>query len=178
MRRGLTPAVVGAVSELFQGDLDFGRHVLERLERDELGSAVALEPFDYGAIAVVQRLEELAPELLVLVGATGRGDRAPGTLQRREVKPLTLPRAVVGQAVAEAVTGYVTMDLLIEVASGLGALPVRTVAIELQPIQAGPCVELSPRAQAAVGEATELVREELGWLQPSPVSPASSAPSA
>ena len=176
VRRGLS-AVVGAVSQLYQGDWDFGRHVLERLAAEDLGPMVALEQFDFGAIAVVQRLEELAPQLLVLVGTAERHG-APGAVRRRRVRPMRLPRVVVGQAVAEAVTGYVTLDLLLEVASGLGALPARTVAIELEPARGGPCEELSPQAEAALDEAAALVREELVQLQPIGSGSRSSTPSA
>ena len=75
--RGRLTVVVGAVSQLYQGDLDFGRIALERLSEAGLGAGVALEPFDYGAVAVVQRLQELRPRALVLLGAQARG-RRPG----------------------------------------------------------------------------------------------------
>jgi hydrogenase maturation protease len=177
VRRGLSTAVVGGVSQLYQGDWDFGRRVLEVLATANLAPTVALEHFDYGAVAVVQRLGELAPDLLILVGAAERG-QPPGSMTRRVVQPLRLPRSVVGQAVAEAVTGYVTMDLLLEVASGLGALPARTVVIELEPARGGPCEELSPLAQAALDEAVALVRAELVPLQLSGSGTRSSTPSA
>lgn len=173
--RGGRLAVVGAVSQLYQGDWDFGRHLLARLEAADLGADVALEPFDYGAVAVVQRLEELAPSLLVLVGTAERR-RSPGTVTRRCLRPLEMPPSAVGQAVADAVVGHVTLDLLVEVASGLGALPADAVAIELEPARGGPCEELSPQGEAALDEAIALVRGELARVQ----SPAagSSAPTA
>ncbi len=174
MRRGLT-AVVGGVSQLYQGDLHFGRAVLERLEAEGAPADVAFEHFDYGAVAVVQRLEELRPKLLVLVGAVDRG-RPPGALSRRAVEPQTLAPAIVRQAVAEAVTGYVTMDLLLEVATGLGALPAQTVAIEFEPVRAGPQPEMSSAGQAAVDEAVWLVRAELKRAQSTARSPARAGP--
>jgi hypothetical protein len=64
--------------------------------------------------------------------------------------------------VAEALTGYVSIDLLLEVASGLGALPGRTVTVEVEPARLDPCDRLSPQAEAGLEQALELVRAEVG----------------
>jgi hydrogenase maturation protease len=152
--------LVGGVSQLYQADFDFGRVVVERLAGEELGDGVGVVRLDYGAVAVAQELEDLRPDALVLVGAAERG-RRPGTLERRRIDPPALSPAQVRQAVAEAVTGYVGIDLVIEVASGLGALPRDAVAIELEPVLHGPGERLSPDAQAALGPALELVRAEV-----------------
>ncbi|MGH9281391.1 MAG: hypothetical protein ACRD0S_00475, partial [Acidimicrobiales bacterium] len=72
--------LVGGVGELYQGDLDLGRVAVERLAQEALGDHVAVEDLHYGAVAVAQRLEELRPAHLVLVGGVAR-DRAPGTVE-------------------------------------------------------------------------------------------------
>jgi hypothetical protein len=59
-------------------------------------------------------------------------------------------------AVGDAVTGYVHVDLLVEVASGFDALPARTVAVEVEPAHrarrgAQPGCGRCPRAGAAAG---------------------------
>ena len=162
MRAAPTSAriVIGGVAHLYQGDLDFGRLCVERLRDAGFGADVAVEEFSYGAVAVTQRLEELRPELLILVGAAERG-RVPGSVERREVElPKREPREVQA-AVADAVTGYLGLDLLVEVAHGLGALPRRTVAIELEPARTEPSEHLSPEARAALFVAEELVRAEV-----------------
>jgi hydrogenase maturation protease len=149
--------VVGGVGQLYQGDLDFARAVIERLP-DEDG--VLVTEFDYGAVAVAQELLDLRPAALILVGAAERG-RAPGTLERRRVEPLLLSPSQVRQAVAEAVTGYVSIDLVLEVASGLGALPAHAVVIDFEPALTGPSPELSPAASAAIDRAVALVADEV-----------------
>ena len=90
----------------------------------------------------------------------GRG-RAPGTVVRREVEQAPRAAAEVQRAVGDAVTGYVGIDLVIEVAAGLGALPERTIAIEVEPASVESSEELSAEGAAALEHVLELVREEL-----------------
>jgi hypothetical protein len=60
----------------------------------------------------------------------------------------------------EAGTGYVGIDLILDVAAGLGVLPARTVTIELEPLSTGPAATLSPQATRALPEAVSLARAE------------------
>ena len=155
-----TTVVVGGVGHLYQGDLDLGRVAVERLAHDDLGDGVAVEEFSYGAVAVAQRLQELRPQLLVLLAAVERG-REPGTVERREITVLPRDPMEIQASIADAVTGYIHLDLVLEVAHGLGALPPRTVAIEVEPARTEPSEQLSPQAEAALCEALELVRREV-----------------
>ena len=153
--------VVGGVAHLYQGDLDLGRVAVERLRHEDLGPGVVVEEFSYGAVAVAQRLEELAPNALVLVGAVARG-REPGSVERREIVGLPREPEEIQRAVADAITGYIDLDLVLEVAHGLGALPRRTVTIEVEPATTEPSTTLSPLAEAALTRALELARAEVG----------------
>ena len=152
--------LVGGVSELFQRDLDLGRLAVERLRGEDLGPGAVVEELHYGAVAVVQRLEDLHPGLLVLVSAVARG-RSPGTVQRRRLDPPASSVAEVQAAVGDAVTGYVHPDLIVEVAAALGALPARTVGVEVEPAVVGPGEGLSPSAAAGLEAALALVRSEV-----------------
>src|SRR4051812_18022029 len=125
---GMPEVLIASVSQLYQGDLDVGRVVLERL--GDLGPDIRIEVLSYGAVAVGQRLEELRPGALVVVGAAERG-RAPGFVERREVERIDQLPERAQAAIADAVTGYVGIDLLLDVTSALGALPRRTVVIEV-----------------------------------------------
>jgi hydrogenase maturation protease len=159
-RRRAPRVLVGGIGELYQGDLDVGRLAVERLAGHQLGDDVLVEDLSYGAVAVAQRLQELQPGVLVLVGAAARG-RPPGTVERRRVAPFAFSAAEVRQAVAEAVTGYVSIDLALEVASGLGALPAHTVVIEAEPATVSVRDALSPRLERSLDEMLSLVRAEL-----------------
>ncbi|MDP9397433.1 MAG: hypothetical protein M3P96_06220 [Actinomycetota bacterium] len=151
---------VGGVSELYQSDLDLGRLAVERLRSEDLGSGALVEDLHYGAVAVAQRLEELRPDTLVLVGAVRRG-RLPGAVQRRRVDPPALSPAEVQAAVGDAVTGYVHIDLVVDVATGFGVLPPRTVAVEVEPELVESGEQLSAPAAAGLATAVEVVRAEV-----------------
>jgi hydrogenase maturation protease len=152
--------LVGGVYELFQGDLDLGRLAADRLRAEPVGDDVLVEDLHYGAVAVVQRLQELEPEALVLVTAVRRG-RRPGTVERRRVEPAPVDPTAFQAAVGDAVTGYVHVDLLVEVATGFGVLPARTVVVEVEPEHVGPGEGLSASAAEALDEAVERVRAEV-----------------
>jgi hypothetical protein len=152
--------LVGGVSELYQHDLDLGRLAVDALRDTDLGHGVVLEDLHYGAVTVAQRIEELQPTAMVLVGAVARG-RSPGSVQRRRVHAPALSDAELQGAVGDAVTGYVGIDLVIEVATGLGVLPPRTVTVEVEPAVVGPGEGLSDVAAAGLHGALELVRREV-----------------
>ncbi len=152
--------VVGGVTQLYQGDLDLGRHAVERLGGEDLGKDVLVEELHYGAVAVAQYLHDVRPDTLVLVGAIERG-RAPASVCRRRIRDLELTPAEIQSSVGDAVTGYVTIDLALEVASGFGALPSRTIAVEVEPVTTAPCATLTPEATDALEEALTLVRAEV-----------------
>jgi hypothetical protein len=152
--------LVGGIYELFQSDLDLGRLAVEQLRREELGPDVLAEDLHYGAVAVVQRLEELRPDALVLVTAVRR-DRPPGTVERRRVEPQPVEPKDFQAAIGDAVTGYVHIDLLLEVAGGFEALPPRTVAVEVEPETTGSGEGLSRPAAEGLELALELVRAEV-----------------
>ncbi len=156
-------ALVGGVGQLYQGDLDLGRRAVERLASEQLAPRVLVEDLHYGAVAVTQLLEDLQPGALILVGAERRG-RPPGTVERRRIHPREVEVAVARNAVGDAVTGYVSIDLVVDVAGALGALPARTVAVEVEPAQTDPGEVLSEVAQAGLEEALERVRAELRRL--------------
>ncbi len=152
--------LVGGVSELFQSDLDLGRLAIERLQREDLGPGVVVEELHYGAVAVAQRLEDLRPAVLVLISAVRR-DRTPGTVERRRLDPPEQTPAEVQAAVGDAVTGYVHPDLVVEIATALGVLPPRTVAVEVEPAATGSGEGLSGPAASGLEVALELVRTEV-----------------
>ena len=79
--------LVGGVGQLYQGDLDLGRRAVERLRQEHLAAGVLVEDLHYGAVAVAQRLRDVAPDALVVVGAEVHG-RTPGTVERRRVRSL------------------------------------------------------------------------------------------
>lgn len=156
--------VIGGVSHLYQGDLDLARTVLARLRRTELPPGTAVEDFDYGAVAAAQRLQELGPSALVLVGTAQRG-REAGSVERRRVRASELSRGTIQDAVADAVTGHIGLDILLEVAAALGALPDYTVAVYVEPLITGPSERLSAPCEGAITDVVGLVLAEVCDLE-------------
>ncbi len=152
--------LVGGVSELFQSDLDLGRLAVERLQSEGWGEHVLVEDLHYGAVAVMQRFEDLRPETLVLISAVRR-DRTPGCVERRRIDPAPLSAEDLQVAVGDAVTGYVHVDLIIDVATGLGALPPRTVVVEVEPERTDAGEGLSEPGKAGLEQALDMVRAEI-----------------
>lgn len=157
--------LVGGVGQLWQGDLDIGRRAAERLAEILTGPGVEVEDLYYGAVAVAQRLEELRPHALVLVGATARPGRQPGTVEARKVVASDPDLRSLQGAVADAVTGYVGIDLLIDVATALQALPPVTVVVEVEPAATAPGDHLSPAGAAALDVAVTSVQAAVSTLE-------------
>lgn len=154
------PVLVGGVSELFQRDLDLGRLAVERLQGEDLGSGVFAEEMHYGGVAVAQRLQDLRPQVLLLVSAVVRG-RPAGTVERLRLHPPELDTATVQLAVGDAVTGYVHPDLVVEIATAFGVLPPRLVAFEVEPEAVGPGEGLSSSGERALEQVLMLLRTEI-----------------
>ncbi len=157
--------LVGGVAELFQGDLDLGRHAVERLLQDPVdrhrsGPDVVVEELHYGAVAVAQRIQDLGPRTLILLAGVQR-DRPAGSVHRHRVAAPTSSAAELQGAVADAVTGYVGLELVVEVASALGVLPARTVAIEVEPESVAPGDGLSDSAVRGLETMLTLARREV-----------------
>ena len=126
---------------------------------------VIIEDLFFGALAVCQRLEDLRPAALILVGAAQRGG-APGCVVRREVRATDMSVDELQHAMGEAATGYVSIDLVLEVATALKALPSRTIVIEIEPATTAPAETLSPAGRLAVSTAVDMIRRELSAFTP------------
>lgn len=155
-----TTVFIGGVGRSFMGDLDLGRIAIERLATEDLGPHTVLEEVQYNAVLVAQHLAELRPYAVVLIGAVER-ERTPGMVERRRIRTLGAPLETVQEAVASAVTGDVTLDLLLEVGQGFGVLPAHTLTIEVEPTEMSLSDALSPQAAGALETVLELVRAEV-----------------
>lgn len=152
--------LIAGVGELYQGDLDLGRRAADQLASEITSPDVHVEDVHYGAIAFAQMLEDVRPEALILVGACRRGD-GPGEVRRRRLRTLDLDEAAARIAIESAGTGYVSLDLAVEVAWALHVLPVRTIVVEAEPAATDPSETLSPIGESALQRCLYVVRTEL-----------------
>lgn len=102
-------------------------------------------------------MEELQPERLILVGAECRGLTA-GTISRRAIDPAPPDNAQ--EAVEQAVTGYVSIELVLSVATALGVLPRRTLVIEVEPKTTESSEDISAEASRALTEVVNQIQLE------------------
>ncbi|MFN2433213.1 MAG: hypothetical protein ABR599_10445 [Gemmatimonadota bacterium] len=160
--------LVGGIGYRNLRDHSVGIAVVERLAVRECLEAIAVEDVSYNPIALVQRLEDEAPDRrfgrAVVVGGVSRGGRTPGSVTAyRWDGALPAPEDV-QRAVAEAVTGIISLDNTLVIVRHFGALPEDVAVIEVEPDggACGPDGEafgdaLSPAVAGAFDAVCELV---------------------
>jgi len=98
---------------------------------------VVVEDLSYNPIAVVQWLEDEAPERrftrAVVVGGVARGGRPPGTVTAYRWDGVLPTDDEIQRAVGEAVTGVIALDNTLIVARHFGGLPPDVVVVEVEP---------------------------------------------
>ncbi|MFN2385554.1 MAG: hydrogenase maturation protease [Thermoanaerobaculia bacterium] len=146
-------------------DLSFGPLLIERLARESWPDGVEFEDLSYGPVGVMHNLDARPPyDRIVLVGAVKRG-RPPGDVLRYPWRR-TLPDADEIQArVAEAVTGVISLDNILIIATYFDKLPQDVVVIEVEALDDDWGEELSPVVERAVPRVIEEIRRAIaGWL--------------
>ena len=146
-------------------DMSVGPLLIERLRRREWPPGVQIEDLSLGAIAALHYLQLHPPfDAALFVGGEScpKGTDAPGTIRRYAWSPP--PGAddeAVQDAVAEAVTGVISLPAMLLVIGHFGALPARTRVIEIEPrdVEWGP--DFSPPVMQALEEAEEMVLQEV-----------------
>lgn len=155
--------LIGAIGYRNLRDHSAAFEVLERLSGETLGPNVVLEDVSYNPIAVVQWLDEQAEgarfERIILVAAVQRASRVPGAVTSYQWDRTLPPDRLIQQAIAEAVTGIISLDNTVIVAGYFGALPSSLTIVEIQPAQHEFGSEISPPVARAVGIAAALVRD-------------------
>lgn len=133
----MTRVLVAGVGHTNQRDLSIGPLLAEQLAAEtDWPVAVDVRDLGYGAVQVAQDLQawQVASPYAraVLFGAAQRG-RPPGTVTcARPAAPPPDPD-VVQAYVADALTGLVSLDLLLVVGRQFHALPADVVVVEVEP---------------------------------------------
>ncbi|MFN2398201.1 MAG: hypothetical protein ABR543_06105 [Gemmatimonadaceae bacterium] len=131
--------LVGGIGYRNLSDYSAGVLAVDVLAQRQWPEHVVVEDVSYGPIAVVQRLQDETADRtfgrLVSVSSVARGGgRIPGTITAyRWDGVLPSPDEVQG-AVAEAVTGVISMDNTLIVCRQFGALPDETIVVEIEPL--------------------------------------------
>ena len=143
-------------------DLSFGQILLPYLQEQVWAKSdnVHFENLSFGAIAVLQwfqdRLDDY--EKVVFVSAAERDGREPGTVNVYNWTFPELDEIAVQEAVAESVTGIISLDNLLMILQYFRVLPGSVEIIEIEPIDSGIGFECSPAITARFAEFAEIIR--------------------
>lgn len=128
-------------------DLDFGRHVVDCLQQLDWPSGVVIEPLPSSPTLVLNRLQELRPCTVVLLGAVRRGQDA-GTVRCRRMVDMPLA----------------DVDHTLAFARQWGGLPTDTVVIEVEPDDTEAGVGFSDALAGSFDPVFDIVREVVADL--------------
>jgi hydrogenase maturation protease len=141
-------AFVGSFGRPGMRDLDFGRQVVDCLQQRDWPAGVVVEELPCSPALVLNRLQELRPAKVVLLGAVARGDEPPGTVRRYAFHHALVP----------------DVDHTLSVARQWGGLPADTVVIEVEPDDTGYGPGFSEAMAGAFDPMLDLVGEELAGV--------------
>ena len=158
-RRGLTAKIlIAGVGYRNLRDLSLGPMLMDRLAQDAWPHGVEVEDLSYSPVSVMHSLDEHGPydRMIFVAGVCRR--RQPGSVccYRWEHQ---LPAAEAVQAcVAEAVTGVISLDNLLIIATFFGKLPRDVLIIEVEAADEGWGEGFTPDVEAAIPEVIETIR--------------------
>ena len=135
--------------------------LLERLEAAHLGPDITVEDVSYNPIALMQWLQGDAKgtfEHAIFIASVERAGRAPGRVDAYRWDGVLPSEQLIQQAVADAVTGIISLDNTLVIAGYFQALPPRVAIVEIEPREHEFGTTLSPDVTAAVEIALDLTR--------------------
>ncbi len=156
------PVLVGGIGLPWLRDLDFGTQFIRRVEHLDWPEEVVVEDLSYAAHRVLDRLQELLPAKVVLVGAMPREIDPPGTIRRYPLDLKPPPDDEVQERLAEAAGGIIDLDHTLAVCRYWKAFPEDTVVIEVEPADRAFGLGFSEEVEASVDAILAMVREEVG----------------
>ena len=156
------PVLVGGIGLPWLRDLDFGTQFIRRVEHLDWPEGVVVEDLSYAAHRVLDRLQELVPGKVVLVGAMPREVDPPGTIRRYPLDLTPPPDDEVQERLAEAAGGIIDLDHTLAVCRYWKAFPEDTVVIEVEPADRSFGLGFSDEIEASVDAILAMVREEVG----------------
>lgn len=142
-------------------DLDFGAQWVNRVADDDWPDHVIVEDMSYAAHRVLDRLREVRPRKVILVGCMPRHEDPPGTIRRYDLDLTPPGDEEVHERISEAAQGIIDLDHTLAVARYYGAFPDDTIIVEVEPADEAFGLGFSDIVEGTVNEVLELVRAEL-----------------
>jgi hydrogenase maturation protease len=132
--------------------------LMDRLEQEPWPHGVEIEDLSYGPVSVMQSLDERGVYDRIIIVAGVRRNRQPGGVYcSRWGHPLSDPEAVQAR-IAEALTGVISLENLLIIATYFGKLPRDIIVIEVEPADDGWGEGLSIEVESAVPKVIETIR--------------------
>jgi hydrogenase maturation protease len=157
--------LVAAIGYRNLRDMSVGLVLLDQLRTMEWPANVDVEDLSFGAVHVLHWLQERAHPYIAAVFLAGvRRGRPPGSVTRVEWCVPTIAAEAVQERIAEAVTGVISLDSLLIVLGYFEALPPHVTLIEIEPRDDDWGPELSEPVAAALGQAAQLIQQEVQRL--------------
>lgn len=145
-------------------DMSAGPEVVERLRARAWPPGVEVEDLSFGAVHVMHWLQDRAPfDAMVVVASVARG-RPPGSVTCINWTAPVVSGEAVQEAIAEAVTGVISLDTLLIVLCYFAVLPPVVVTVELEPRDEDWGPDFSPVLQTALDEAVRAVEVQVETL--------------
>lgn len=151
--------LIGGVGYWWQRDASFGLVAVDALAAGDWPPGVRLAKLDYGALYVLQDLEEVQPsyDRLVLLAGKARG-RDPGQLYSRRWVPAPLDEQEIQERIREAGAGVIDVDHLLTIGQYFGLLPDDIHVVEVEPVDTNGGEGLSPAVARHLDEVSARVK--------------------
>lgn len=172
-RRKRRRILVGGIGLPWLRDLDFGAQFIRRVEGEDWPKGVYVEDLSYAGHRVLDRLKELRPSKVVLVGCMPRDVDPAGTIRRYPLdldEPMDDTDAELQERLAEAASGIIDLDHTLRIVRWGKGFPPDTVVIEVEPGDRSFGLGFSDEVEATVDKVLALIREEVAAARPAPAS--------
>ena len=163
------PVLVGGIGLPWLRDLDFGTQFVRRVEGLEWPEHVMIEDLSFAAHRALDRLREIEPSRVVLVGCMPREVDPPGTIRRYQLDLTPPPDDEVHERMGEAAGGIIDLDHTLAVVRYWKGFPEDTVVIEVEPADRSFGLGFSTEVEEVVDKVLAMVQQEVA-LPPSEVT--------
>ncbi|MGH9223560.1 MAG: hydrogenase maturation protease [Acidimicrobiales bacterium] len=154
--------LVGGIGLPWLRDLDFGTQFIRRIEGEEWPENVYVEDMSFSGHRVLDRLMELRPHKVVLVGCMPRDVDPAGTIRRYRLD-LDLPEDEdIIERLSESIGGIIDLDHILAICRWGKGFPPDTVVIEVEPGDRSFGLGFSEEVEETVDQVLAMIREELG----------------
>jgi hydrogenase maturation protease len=139
-------------------DLSLGPVLIERLAGDAWPAGVEVKDLSYGPVDVMHHLDECGPYERMIFVAGVRRYRQPGGVYSYRWRHALPPLDEIQACVAEAVTGIISLDNLLIIATYFGKLPRDVIVIEVEAVDDGWGEGLTPLIHTILPTVIETIR--------------------